>query len=72
VQWRVELSIYVLRVLVMRQSDRQTLGCLIHNICHYEMWERVLIYEGFSVKKFAETVVSDVWSLCMQMRVDVV
>jgi hypothetical protein len=30
------------------------------------------MYEGFGVKKFAEAVLSDVWSLCMQMRVDMV
>ena len=45
---------------------------MIRNIRHYEMWVRVLIYEGFGDRKFAEAVVSDVWSLCMEMRVDVV
>ena len=45
---------------------------MICNICYYEMWERVLIYEGFGVKKFAEAVLSDVWSLVMQIRVDVI
>jgi hypothetical protein len=45
---------------------------MICNICHYDMWERVLIYEGFGVKMFAEAVLPDVWSLRMQIRVDMI
>jgi hypothetical protein len=43
---------------------------MIHYICHYEIWERLLMYGDFGVEMFAQAVVSNVWLLSMQMRVD--
>ena len=67
----MELSIYVIRVLVMRHTQRH-MDIMMCNICYYEMWERLLIHERFGVKKFAEAVLSDVWSLGMQIREDMI